>query len=149
RASDGRGYVTQDFGHDPVYAPVIIENEALNTTASSVNLYIYDRETSGGFAGLAPASRMMRRNHAGFTGPAWLPCQANKPWTLPSGSGWRSVYVKTHDAFNRTMTVSDTIYLGANVPLAEIGPAQMSTTQAQVTLYGLDGGGLPQAQFSL
>ncbi len=52
RASAGRGYVTQDFGSDPVYAPVIIENEALSTTTPNVNLYIYDRATNGGFAGL-------------------------------------------------------------------------------------------------
>ena len=38
RDSDGRGYVTQDFGNDAVYAPVIIENEALSTTSPNVNL---------------------------------------------------------------------------------------------------------------
>jgi hypothetical protein len=47
------------------------------------------------------------------------------------------------------MTVSDTIYLGADVPPDELGAVGMSTTQPQVTLYGLDGGGLPQAQLSL
>ncbi len=45
--------------------------------------------------------------------------------------------------------MSDTIYSGANVPLGEIGDAQMSSTQPQVTLYNLNGGGLPQVEFSL
>lgn len=149
RASDGRGYVTQDFGSDPVYAPVIIENEAISTTASSVNLYIYDRESSGGFAGLGTATQMMVSNDACFAGAAWEPYAANKAWTLTGGQGWRSVYVKTRDVFSRTLTVSDTIYFGATVPLSELGAAQMSTTQSQVTLYNLNGGGLTQAQFSL
>ena len=42
RASDGRGYVAQAFGTDPVFPPVVIENEALNVNSANVNLYIYD-----------------------------------------------------------------------------------------------------------
>ena len=149
RSSDGRGYVTQDFGHDPVYPPVIIENEAISTTTPSVGLYIYDRESGGGFAGMGPAAQMMVSNDACFMGAAWEPYTAEKAWTLTSGEGWHSVYVKTRDAISRTTTVSDTIYLGANVPLNELGAAQMSATQSQVTLVNLNGGALPQMQFSL
>ena len=149
RDSDGRGYVTQDFGNDAVYAPVIIENEAISTTNGNVNLYIYDRSTSGGFAGLGAATQMMVSNNPYFYGAVWEPYNTNKVWTLTNGDGWRDVYVKTRDKFNRTLTASDTIYLGANVPLNELGAAQMSTTQSQVTLYDLDGGTLPQVQFSL
>lgn len=149
RASDGRGYVTQDFGVDAVYAPVIIENEAVTTTSPAVNLYIYDRLTSGGFAGMSAATEMMVSNNACFLGASWEPYAANKAWMLDGGQGWRSVYVKTRDAFSRTLTVSDTIYLGANVPLNELGDAQLSTTQPQVTLRNLDGGSLPMVQFSL
>lgn len=149
RASDGRGYVTQDFGVDAVYAPVIIENEAITTTSPAVNLYIYDRLASGGFAGMSAATEMMVSNNPCFSGASWEPYAANKAWMLDGGQGWRSVYVKTRDAFSRTMTVSDTIYLGANVPLNELGDAQLSTTQPQVTLRNLNGGGLPMVQFSL
>ena len=149
RLSDGRGYVTQDFGNDAVYAPVIIENEAISTLSPSVNLYIYDRSSGGGFAGLSPATQMMIGNDAVFSGANWEPYTPQKIWTLASGAGWREVYVKTRDAFNRTMTASDTIYLGTNVPLNELGAAQLSTTQSQVTLYDLDGGVFPQVQFSL
>ena len=149
RTSDGRGYVTQDFGNDPVYAPVIIQNEALFTKSRNVNLYIYNRLRSGGFAGLSPAKQMMVSNNPRFSGAAWEPYKANKAWTLRSGTGWRTVYVKTRDRFRRTLTVSDTIYLGQSVPLKQLGAAQMSSRKAQVTLYNLDGGTLPQVQFSL
>ena len=149
RDSDGRGYVTQDFGNDPVYAPVIIENEALSTTSPDVNLYIYDRAAAGGFAGLGAAKQMMVSNDVCFSGSAWEPYSASKTWTLNSAPGWESVYVKTGDIFNRTLSASDNIYLGAQVPLNELDHAQLSTTQSQVTLYDLDGKGLPQVQFSL
>lgn len=149
RDSDGRGYVTQDFGSDPVYAPVVIESEAISTTSASTNLYIYDRSSAGGFAGLGAAAQMMVSNDPCFASATWELYTANKAWTLTNEQGWRSVYVKTRDIFSRTLTVSDTIYLGADVPLNELGAAQMSTTQSQVTLYGLNGDGLPQAQFGL
>lgn len=60
RDSDGRGYVTQGFGNDPAYAPVIIEHEAVSVTVHNVNLYIYDRMPQEGFAGLGPATHMMK-----------------------------------------------------------------------------------------
>jgi uncharacterized protein YkwD len=148
RDSDGRGYVTQDFGNDAVYAPAIIENEAVSTTNPNVNLYIYDRSTSGGFAGLSTATQMMVSNNVCFPGATWEPYTANKSWTLANGDGWREVFVKTRDKFNRSLTVSDTIYLGANLPLNELGAAQMSTTKSQVMIYNLNGGTLPQVQFS-
>ncbi len=151
RAGDGRGYITQDFGSDDVYAPMIIENEAVATPSSNVNLYIYDRSASGGFQGLAAATQMMVSNDPYFEGASWEPYNANKAWTLTAGSGWRDVYVKTRDKFNRNLTVSDSIYLGAetSVPKNEISTGmQMSTTQSQVTLYNLNGGALSQVQFS-
>ncbi len=149
RSSDGRGYVTQDFGSDPVFAPVVIQNEAISTTKRKVELYIYNRSAAGGFTGLSAAKQMRVSNNARFTGAVWEPYKAARDWTLRSGSGWRTVYVQTRDRFRRTLTVSDTIYLGASVPRNELGAAQMSTRKSQVTLYNLDGGSLPQVQLSL
>ncbi len=149
RASDGRGYVTQDFGNDPAYAPVIIENEAITTTQQAVGLYIYDRAQNGGFAGMAAADQMMVSNDPCFNSAAWEPYTAEKSWTLASGEGWRPVYVQTSDGFSRTMTVSDTIYLGSDFDLSELADHQTSSTQPQVRLYNLDGGTFHQVQFSL
>ncbi len=149
RESDGRGYVTQDFGHDPVYPPVIIEYEAITTTSTTVHLYIYDREESSGFAALGPATEMMVSNDACFTDATWEPFASEKTWQLEPGSGWRTVYVKTKDALGRTVVVSDTIYLGESAPIDELGTHLASSSSDKVTLYGLDGGAFPYVQLSL
>ncbi len=148
RDSDGRGYVTQDFGHDSVYPPVIIEDEAPSTASSAVSLYIYGNEGSGGFAGMGPTTGMMVSNDVCFTGASWEPYSAEKSWTLEPGDGWRNVYVKSRDAVGRTTVVSDAIYLGTDVPLNELGLHLASTTADQVTVYKLNGGSLPYVQFS-
>ncbi len=146
RAGDGRGYLTQDFGHDPAYPPVIINNEALNTATPTVNLYIYDREPGGGFAGLGPATEMQVSHDMCFDVP-WQPYQAERAWTLRPGQGWRTVYVKTRDAIGRTTVASDTIYLGEAAPRSELGLHLASSHTNQVTLYGLNAA-WPLVQFS-
>jgi hypothetical protein len=147
RDTDGRGYVTQAFGTDAAFPPVIIENEALNVAAPDVDLYIYDRAPGGGFAELGPATQMKVSNNPCFDGAAWEPYTAAKSWNLESGTGWRNVFVKTQDALGRTSAVSDTIYLGNNPPLNELNLGQASTRRDMVTLYNLDGGNLDQVQF--
>jgi hypothetical protein len=57
--------------------------------------------------------------------------------------------VETRDSLGRTVTVSDTIYLGDNLPLNELDLLQAGTTRETVTIYDLDGEGLPQVQLSL
>jgi uncharacterized protein YkwD len=148
RASDGRGYVTQDFGVDSVYPPLIVENEAIATTSPAVDLYLYSREGGGGFTGAGPAVEMMVANDACFTGASWQPYAAERSWTLAPGTGWRTVYARTRDVLGRTTTVSDTIYLGEAAPLDELGLHLAARNRAQVTLHGLDGGGLPSFQLS-
>lgn len=144
----GRGYIAQMFGSDPVYPPVIINNEALYTTAPQVNLYIYDRAPGGGFGGLGPAIEMQVSNEPSFAQASWEPFVTEKPWTLEPGTGWRTVYVKTRDAWGRTVVVQDVIYLGDTVPRAELGFAQMSSTQTQVTIPTPGWQDLPLVQFS-
>lgn len=148
RTSDGRGYVAQAFGTDRVFPPVVIENEALNVTSANVNLYIYDRANGGGFAGLGPATQMMVSNNRCFDGASWEPYSASKNWLLAEGAGWRTVYVKTEDGLERTSVVSDTVYLGSNLPVNDLSLTQASSRQDTVTIYGLDGSGLNQMQFS-
>ena len=152
RDSDGRGYLAQTFGADKVYAPVVIENEALATTNPNVDLYIYNRQTSGGFAGFDTATQMMVSDNPHFNNASWENFTNNKSWTLESTAGWQDVYVKTCDTFGRTMTASDSIYFGseASMPRAEIGTGeQISTTSSEVTLYELNGGAFSNVQFSL
>ncbi|MCX8068731.1 MAG: CAP domain-containing protein [Anaerolineae bacterium] len=149
RESDGRGYVAQGFGSDPVYPPVVIENEAISTTHPTVGLYIHDRQRGGGFAGLGPAIQMMVSENPCFMSATWEPYQRERTWTFSGGSGWRTVYVRTRDALSRTVTVSDAIYLGTDVPLEQLDTGAAPPPRSQVTLYGLDSGPFPQVQFSL
>ncbi len=148
RDSDGRGYVTQDFGHDEAYPPVIINNEAIQADTPIVSLYTYS-SNSNGITGLGPATEMMVSNNACFLDAVWEPYSAYKTWTLAPGSGWRTVYVKTRDASGRSTVVSDTIYLGSSVPYLDLSLVQASTRSNQVNLYELEGSGLPFMQFSL
>lgn len=147
RASDGRGYLTQDFGHDAAYPPLIVNDEAVNTTRTAVDLYIYDREPSGGFAGLGPALEMQVANEPCFSGVPWEPFQAERSWSLNPVRGWQPVYARTRDALDRTIVVSDTIYLGTPVPLDELGLHLASSHTDRVTLYAL-GTTWPKVQFS-
>lgn len=149
RESDFRGYEVQLFGTDAVYPPVIIDNEAIHTLDTVVNLYIYDRAAGGGFAEMGPASQMMISNTPCFPDGVWEPYTTEKNWTLEAGGGWRSVYVKTRDAFGRMVTVNDMIYLGNDVPLDELGLAQASSKQTELAIQGLNGDGLPLAQLSM
>lgn len=149
RDSDGRGFVVQDFGNDPAYAPLVINNEALNTTNPQVNLYFYNSENSGGVTGRRMATAMQISNDACFTEAAWQPFQSNQVWSLPGGEGWKTVYARARDLYGYISSAEDVIYLGGNPPLAEISTAQMSSASPVVTLYDLDSGGRNSIQFSL
>lgn len=148
RDSDGRGYVTQDFGADSVYPPVIINNDAIQTTNPAINLYIYSNSSDEGITGFGPVTEMMVSNDNCLADATWEPYSPNKAWALESGGGWRTVYVKTRDASGRSAIVTDTIYLGAAIPYQELSLAQAATRSDQVELYDLDGAGLPFMQFS-
>lgn len=148
RAGDGRGYIAQMFGNDSTYAPVIIEHEAPQTLNPSVSLYLYQRQTQSGFAGLRSASALMVANEPCFVAAQWQPFTNEFRHTLPAGEGWRTVYVRTRDDVGYTQTVSDTIYLGANLPVADLANT-MSDRQETVTLAGLSHPSFTQVQFSL
>ncbi len=146
----GRGYVTQDFGHDPAYAPVVINDEALATASNAVSLYIYDAEAGGGLQGKSPTVSMQVSNDACFTGASWESYTTEKAWTLADGAeGWRTVYVQTRDALQRTAVVQDSIYRGGELPAGALATLPLSTVRPDVTLYDLESGGLPLMQFSL
>ncbi|GIV88071.1 MAG: hypothetical protein KatS3mg055_0589 [Chloroflexus sp.] len=147
RASDGRGYIAQMFGNDAAYAPAIIEYEAVATLNPDVSLYVYQVTETGGFLGRRPATAMMIADNPCFVNANWQPFTNETRFRLADGEGWRTVYVKTRDAYGATAVVSDTIYLGANVPVTELA-ATMSDRQETVTLTGLYHPTLPSMQFS-
>jgi hypothetical protein len=148
RSSDGRGYLVQDFGTDSVMPPMIIENEAPNTTSQQVGLYIYSNKEPSGWTGLAPAKSMRISNESCVNGASWVPYQAERSWTLPSGEGWKTVNAQTRDALGRTSKTFDTIYLGASIPTSQLNLSQLTQTGSQVTLYNLNSGGMPYIELS-
>ncbi len=138
RAPDGVGYLTQDFGSEAIYPPMIIDNEAPATADAAVDLYIYNRKAGGGFRELGPATEMQLSNSSCLADVSWQPYQAEKAWSLAAGQGWRTVYVRTRDAVGRTTTASDTIYLGSSLPLAELGLHLGASSTPAVTIYALN-----------
>ena len=147
----GQGYVTAMYGRDVSYPPVIINNEALFAPFPEVELYIYSNETAvGDVDRIGKTVEMMISNEPTFAGGQWEPYTPQRKWSLLPGEGWRTVYVKMRDQLGRTITVHDTIYLGKEEPPRyQLGDVQMSTSHKSVQVTGLDGGGLPQVQFSL
>ena len=152
-ATSGRGYIVQDFSYDPNYAPIVINNEAPNATSAEVQLYVYNPATQDifreGLEGMSAAVEMMVANEPTFATASWEPFAQEKTWTLEAGEGWRTVYVKTRDAKGRTTLVSDSIYLGAAVPLETLNMEQASTISRELAFYNLDQNGWPSVQLSV
>lgn len=144
-----RGYIVADITIDSGYAPIIIENEAPSTTSTQVQLYIYDQVTQSGFMGQEASVEMMISNDPGFGGAVWQPFQAETTWTLSSGEGWKTVYVKTRDGLGRTVVAADTIYLGVSLPSAELSFGGASQFGTGFRLEKIEAGDWPQIQFSL
>jgi uncharacterized protein YkwD len=145
----GRGYIVADLAVDLSYAPVIIENEAPSTATPQVTLYVYDQATSSGFTGLGPSVEMMISNNPDFSDAHWQPYTADIAWTLGVGEGWKSVYVKTRDALGRTVLVSDSIYLGAELPRTQLTESGASYFDSGFRLERVEAEQWPQIQFSL
>lgn len=145
----GRGYLVQDFSYDPAYAPVIINNEAVQTTVADVQLYIYNPVAQNGLEGMGDAVEMMIANEPSFANTTWEPFAQERNWTLAAGEGWRTVYVKTRDAQGRTSLVSDAIYLGATLPRETLSLEQASTVERELDFYNLDKSGWPAVQLSV
>lgn len=144
-STTGDGYVVQDFAHDGVVAPVIINNEAPATESTEVSLYIYDNEIRNGFNGIGPAVEMMISNSPHFENAQWEPYVVEKKWFLESGTGWRYVFVKKRDSVGRVTITFDAIYLGAAIPAGELTLEYASTVENTLT-YDSIVEQFPQAQ---
>jgi hypothetical protein len=57
----------------------------------------------------------------GITWTDWEPYATSKPWTLPSGDGTKTVYVRFKDSAGNVSTYSDTIILDTTPPTAPAG----------------------------
>ena len=147
-SQSNEGWLAEDFGNDPDYAPAVINDEALQTTSPDVNLYVYDTQTWNNIQSLRPAVQVQVSEDECSTDAAWQDYSPDLTYTLSNGDGWKTVYVRSRDAYGHTSTVSDGIYLGDSPNLDEIGEAQMSTVRPSVTLHQLAGNGRNYVQFS-
>ncbi len=142
-------FAVQDFGYDDAYYPLVINDEAPDTSSPNVQLYQYNPSGLGGLERMDAATEMMISNDANFSGASWQPYQAESNWTLSAGEGWKTVYSRIRDGLGRVYTASDSIYLGAALPTTVLNLSQLSQTRPTAALGCLNGGALTYAQFSL
>ena len=145
----GRGYITQDLSHDPAYAPVIIENEALAVESSRVNLYIYRPAPRTGSVGIKDAFEMMVANDVNFTGATWQPFTSEMVWELAPGEGWRTVYVKVRDRLGRSTVARDFVYVGSELPIDQLTLEHASAFEDTIVLDSLPSPEWPLIQMRL
>lgn len=90
----------------PVGGSVNINGGAASTASATVTLAISATDTPAGMG------QMMISNDSSFTGASWETYSALKSWTLTTGNGSKTVYIKFKDnAGNATGSYSDTIVL--------------------------------------
>ncbi|MCX7037904.1 MAG: hypothetical protein NT005_02035 [Spirochaetes bacterium] len=86
----------------PVVATFVINNDAANTSSSSVNLNI---DVSDGGSGMSE----MHFSNDGSTWSLWEPYATTKSWSLTAGMGPRTVYAQFTDVAGNTQSASDSI----------------------------------------
>ncbi len=90
-----------------------ITSFAINGGDPYTNATNVDLATSAG----GSPTEMMISNDAGFGGASWESFAASKAWSIPSGDGAKTVYIKLKDAAgNVSTTSSDDITLDTVVP---------------------------------
>jgi hypothetical protein len=95
----------------PTGTSVSISAGATSTTSTTVNLTL----------AATGASHMMIANDSAFTSGVWETYATTKAWTLSSGDGTKTVYVKFKDtAGNISTAVSDTITLSGTGSVAPV-----------------------------
>ncbi len=93
-------YWVLDFGRLDSRYPLLINRDALTTTTTAAQLYLYGQD----------AFDEMRLRNDDQPWSAWQPFQAEVSWTLPPTPGWHTVWAELRQDGNTTL-VSDTITL--------------------------------------
>ncbi len=104
------------FGAQPNVLPVFINDGASTTSGSGVTIVLSDEQVapSGDIpATMGHPTQVQLSNDPGFAGANWEPYSARKSWTLASGSGVQTVYVRFRDSHGRMATSSDSIVAGS------------------------------------
>jgi hypothetical protein len=75
-------YWVQDFGTRSAVFPLVIADEAYETSQAAVELYLY---------GTGWAAEMMLSEEPDFAGAVWVPFSPEVSWTLSPGAGVKTV----------------------------------------------------------
>lgn len=134
-AAENGGFVyVVNFGAEPNILPVFIQNGANETASRQVTIALSNEDyaTSGdGARTIGKATQVQISTSPTFLGAQWQPFTSKFAWTLPSGDGKKTIYVKYRDARGRTVTSSDSI--NADASAAQEAPTAKPTVKASVT----------------
>jgi hypothetical protein len=102
------------FGAQPNVLPVFINDGALATNDANVHLTLTSEDVASpgdGTNGIGKPTHIQISNASDFSGATWQTFSSRINWTLETGNGTRTVYVKYRDAKNRTAIASASIAL--------------------------------------
>jgi cysteine-rich secretory family protein len=120
-APDRGGFVyVVDFGVEPNVLPVFIQDGASETGTRQIVLRLSNEDyavSGDGDGTIGKATQVEISSSSDFAGAQWQPFAAKFAWTLTSGDGTKTLYVKYRDARGRTVTSSDSI--NAELQLAQ------------------------------
>lgn len=122
------------FGNEPNVLPIFINDGAGQTSSQTVMLTLSNEDASDdGSSNIGHVTEVQVSNNAGFAGAIWQPFASRLPWTLATGTGSKTVYVKYRDARGRTAVSSDSIVLGMVAAGAPNNPQATSLPTASST----------------
>jgi hypothetical protein len=110
--SRGNTIFVVDFGVEPNVLPLFIDGIDGETHTQAVTLTLTSEDVMPNGDGpktIGRATQLQLSNTADFAGAHWQPFAQHIPWTLSSGGGTKTVYVKYRDAAGRIATSSDSI----------------------------------------
>ena len=137
--SRGNTIFVVDFGAQPNVLPVLIDDGASQTRTLTVTLTLTSEDVmpnGDGANTLGRPTQVQVSNTSDWVGAPWQPFVQHKAWTLTTGGGIKTVYVKYRDAKGRTATASDSIVLAPSVtltPRATATPTRTPRATATVT----------------
>lgn len=144
RFKDAAGNISSSASDTIEYdstAPGIV-SFAINSNATYTNSTGVTLAISGSDAG-SGIYQMMISNAADFAGASWETYATSKAWTLASGDGTQTVYIKLRDTtLNVSDTAQDPILLDTSNPVGTIiinsGDTYSNTTSDTLTLSATD-----------
>ena len=126
------------------FGSILINSGDQYSSSLNVTLTVSATDTISGL------SQMMICNASDFSGCSWETYSTSKSWTLSSGDGTKTVYVKFNDmAGNTSASYSDTISLDTQIPTGSIyinnNASYTTSSNVNLTINGSDvGSGLSQ-----